>query len=73
MEQEELQHLEDFTWFAIVVDGEFCGKIGMAKNPTPDLAGLQSNPTIIELNPEQAKKVTLGWVYDGTTFVPSEQ
>ena len=73
MQQEELQHLEDFTWFAIVVDGEFCGKIGMGKNPTAELAGLMSDPTIIELNQEQVKKVTLGWVYDGTTFVPSEQ
>lgn len=73
MEQEKLQHLEDFTWFAIVVDGEFCGKIGMAKNPTPELAGLMSDPTIVELNQEQAKKVTLGWVYDGANFVPSEQ
>lgn len=73
MEQEELQQFEDFTWFAIVVDGEFCGKIGMAKNPTAELAGLMSDPTIIELSLEQANKVKLGWVYDGATFVPSEQ
>jgi hypothetical protein len=64
----------DFIWFAIVVDGEFTGKIGMVANPSPALAGLRSNPTMIEMTNEQSLEVGLGWLYDGTTFVlPTEE
>lgn len=66
---ETLETYPDYAWFAIVVDGEFTGKIGMTKIPSAALAGLRSNPTMIEMSQEQAVDVQVGWVYDGTTFI----
>lgn len=65
--------INDFFWFAIVVDGDYAGKIGISKNPSPALAGLRSNPTMIEMSPEQALEVSLGWIHNGTTFVIPEE
>ncbi len=68
-----IQNYDSFIWFAVVVDGEFTGRIGMSINPSPVLAGLRSNPTMIEMTNEQAEQVGLGWVYDGTTFIPASE
>jgi hypothetical protein len=64
---------DNIIWFAIVVDGEFTGRIGIGGNPSPSLAGLRSNPTMIEMSEEQVTQVGLGWVHDGTTFVPASE
>jgi len=60
---------EEFVYFAIVADGDFTGMIGMGANAGPALMGLRSNPTMVELTPEQVGVVNLGWVYNGETFV----
>ena len=65
---ETLSTYPNYVWFAIVVDGEFTGKIGMTENPSAALAGLRSNPTMIEMSQEQSTMVQVGWVHDGTTF-----
>jgi hypothetical protein len=59
----------DFFWFAIVVDGDYTGRIGIGKAISPALLGLRSNPVMIEMTPEQALEVNLGWVYNGETFI----
>lgn len=59
----------DFFWFAIVVDGDYTGRIGIGKAISPALLGLRSNPVMVEMTPEQALEVNLGWVYDGETFI----
>ena len=69
---ETLSTYQDYAWFAIVVDGEFTGKIGITQNPSAALAGLRSNPTMIEMSQEQATEVQVGWVHDGTTFTASQ-
>lgn len=66
---ETLETYPNYVWFAIVVDGEFTGKIGITENPSAALAGLRSNPTMIEMSQEQAVDVRVGWVHDGTTFL----
>lgn len=66
---ETLTTYPNYLWFAIVVDGEFTGKIGIPENPSAALAGLRSNPTMIEMSQEQAVDVRVGWVHNGTTFV----
>jgi hypothetical protein len=33
------------------------------------MAGMKSNPTIVEMTQEQVNEVALGWVYDGTDFI----
>jgi hypothetical protein len=61
----------EFTFFAVVVDGEYTGKVGITGSGGPIMAGMKSNPTIIEMTQEQANEVQLGWIYNGTTFAPA--
>lgn len=69
----EITDYNDFTFFAILVDGEYTGKVGFTGSGGPALAGMRSNPTIVEMTQEQANEVQLGWVYNGTTFVPASE
>jgi hypothetical protein len=64
----EITDYNDFTFFAVLVDGEYTGKVGIAGSGGPVMAGMKSNPTIVEMTQEQVNEVALGWVYDGTDF-----
>jgi hypothetical protein len=33
------------------------------------MAGMKSNPTIVEMTQEQVNAVQLGWIYDGIDFI----
>ena len=59
----------DFTFFAVLVDGEYAGKVGITGSGGPVMAGMKSNPTIVEMTQEQANTVQIGWIYDGIDFI----
>ena len=59
----------EFTFFAVVVDGEYTGKVGITGSGGPVMAGMKSNPTIIEMTQEQVDAVQFGWIYDGIDFI----
>jgi len=69
IEISEINNYNDFTFFAVLVDGEYTGKVGIAGSGGPVMAGMKSNPTIVEMTQEQANVVELGWVYDGVDFI----
>lgn len=60
-----------FRYFACVVDGEFAGTLGVAYSMPALIAGMESSPTIIPINEEQARTLNLGMIWDGTDFVPA--
>jgi hypothetical protein len=65
----EITDYNDFTFFAVLVDGEYTGKVGIAGSGGPVMAGMKSNPTIVEMTQEQVNAVQLGWIYDGIDFI----
>ena len=67
MKEPEMQ----FRYFACVVDGEFAGTLGVGSSMPALIAGMESNPTIIPINEEQAKTLNLGMIWNGTDFVPA--
>jgi hypothetical protein len=69
IEISEINNYNDFTFFAVLVDGEYTGKVGIAGSGGPVMAGMKSNPTIVEMTQEQVNVVQLGWIYDGTDFL----
>ena len=69
IEVPEYTDYSDFTFFAVLVDGEYTGKVGIAGSGGPVMAGMKSNPTIVEMTQEQANAVQIGWIYDGTDFL----
>ena len=66
----EITDYNDFTFFAVLVDGEYTGKVGIAGSGGPVMAGMKSNPTIVEMTQEQVNAVQLGWTYDEDGFHP---
>ena len=66
----EITDYNDFTFFAILVDGEYTGKVGIAGSGGPVMAGMRSNPTVVEMTQEQVNEVALGWTYDQDGFHP---
>jgi hypothetical protein len=69
IEVPEIVDYNDFTFFAVLVDGEYTGKVGIAGSGGPVMAGMKSNPTIVEMTQEQVNVVQLGWTYDGIEFI----
>jgi hypothetical protein len=69
IEVPEIADYNDFTFFAVLVDGEYTGKVGIAGSGGPVMAGMKSNPTIVEMTQEQVNVVQLGWTYDGIEFI----
>ena len=69
IEISEINNYNDFTFFAVLVDGEYTGKVGIAGSGGPVMAGMKSNPTIVEMTQEQVNVVQLGWTYDGIEFI----
>jgi len=63
----------EFDFFACVVDGEFTGVLGVAKNHEPLIAGMNSNPTIIPIKEEEVNMLRLGMIWDGTEFKLTEE
>ena len=59
-------------FFAVVVDGEFCGTIGLTASQDSTVAGLKSNPTIVPITHEQLSELRLGHTYDGKEFKRAE-
>ena len=64
---------EQFNFFACVVDGEFTGVLGVAKNYEALVAGMNSNPTIVPIKEEQLNMLQLGMIWDGTEFKLTEE
>ena len=64
---------QQFDFFACVVDGEFTGVVGVAKNHEPLIAGMNSDPTIVPIKEEQLSVLQLGMIWDGTEFKLTEE
>ena len=68
------QVMLNMVHFGVVVDGEFTGHFSVGGNlHIPLVAGLRSDPKIIEMTQEEVNTVTLGWTYNEFGFQqPSE-
>ena len=64
---------QQFDFFACVVDGEFTGSLGVARNMDALIAGMNSNPTIIPITEEQLSILQLGMIWDGKEFKLTEE
>jgi hypothetical protein len=68
------QAMLNMVHFGVIVDGDFTGHFSVGGNiHIPLVAGLRSDPKIIEMSQEEVNTVTLGWTHDGSGFQqPSE-
>lgn len=65
-----------FRHFAFIVDGEVghINRIQIAPGLERSIACLSSNPIVVEITGDLRSQVaTVGWVYDGTTFLKKEE
>lgn len=72
MDMPENADVRPIRYFAVLVDGEFAGPLVFVESPEMEalLAGLESNPTIMPMTLQQAKEARVGFIWNGTEFVP---
>lgn len=58
--------------FALVINGEVKGWIAQHPENVMQIAGLSSNPQVIETTEAGENQPDIGWIWDGSTFSAPE-
>ena len=67
--EDTMPAVQNYIKFAIIVDGVVKGWMGIHPDNTIQIAGLSSNPQVVEVT-DLADKPSVGWTWDGAAFNP---